>query len=160
MSRLYLFIVLQCLITIQVFAQSGDSPENNSIQPISSETNKQEISPEDKWVFDKEIDNVEFYYQIGKCGNNQAVFIKIVNNNKYAIQANWKELFYDKLLKEEVEGAFGGKSIRMNAESLILGECNNTENTECVTFASKVTLTHLAEITAFKFKDVSIKAIN
>ena len=112
------------------------------------------------WALDKTSNNVEFYYKVGECNGQEAVFLKIVNKNDYAVSVSFTEEFTDKTSGRNIESFSGEKQLTIaSGKTLQANSCSDTDCSECVILLSMVTPTHIIEMQKFTYSIVSVSAL-
>ena len=117
-------------------------------------------SPEQdlNWQLDKTVNGVEFFYALSSCSGSNAVFLKLNNKNKYAVEVSWKEGFQTQIEKD-AEGK-GDKKIVIQPGETFETNCFNPVHKELVVLASKAVPTYVAIISKFNYKDVTVTNAN
>jgi|GEM_PF-2450478 len=113
-----------------------------------------------KWVFDTTVNGVSFYHIITPCSGKNVVFLKLVNSNRNAVKASWKELFKTKQEKQKIEGYKGLKQITLRRGETIEATCDNPRYIELSIQPSEVNPTFLALIENFNYTQVKVSRIN
>lgn len=109
------------------------------------------------WTLDKSTGNVEFYYKVGECDGQKAVFLKIVNKNDYDVQVSWKEVFQDKTLGKSIESYTGKKQIMIvSGKTMQAISCTEKDSIELVILLSMVTPTHVVDMQKFEFSNIEV----
>lgn len=107
------------------------------------------------WIFDKTVDNVEFYYQIVDCMGQKVVFLKFVNRNTRNVKISWKESF-DTQTKKQVEGFRGRKQLVIgNGETSQTG-CTDRRFRECLVLPEDADPTSIVQIVKFSYKEITV----
>lgn len=90
------------------------------------------------------MNGVEAYYQLNKCTEEDVVFVKLINHNKYAVTVEWYPAVFTKELKWIRKENLSDKiSVVVNPDVELRGDCTDT---------NKMMMIHL--------KDFSVDAIN
>jgi hypothetical protein len=109
------------------------------------------------WKLDKSTGNVEFYYKVGECDGQQAVLLKIVNNNQYDVQVSWKEVIMDKTVGRSIESFEGEKELTLTAgKTMQASSCGVTDSSELLVFLSAVAPTHVVDMQKFEFSNIAV----
>jgi len=145
------------IFAFQIYGQSIS--KQNLINNQNNQTvleNELSQLDENGWRLNHIISNVEFYSQISECKNQKAIFIKIVNKNNCKVNVSWKELIDDSVLEKKHECIKGEKSITINPDSIVQGDCSDSESANLIILSSEIVHTHNVEIKGFEFKDIKV----
>ena len=145
-AKFYLSLILLLLLCTRLFS-------NNHVfhAPVI-------VAFQDEWKLDTTINGVAFYHSISNCNGKNTVFLKFVNNNNYQVKVSWKEVFATQAGQNE-EGFRGKKSLVLPVGETSETNCINARIKECVILPSEVAPTYPAEISGFRFKEITISKI-
>jgi hypothetical protein len=91
-----------------VFAQT-----NSSWTPIGLSVNGKNIQ-----------NNVEAFYKLDKCNNEDVIFIKFINYNANSVTINWEDAIFTQNRKWiNNVNMDGKKSLKIEANEVAVGEC-------------------------------------
>lgn len=109
----------------------------------------------DVWIFDKTVDNVEFYYRLMDCTGQKVVFLKFINRNTHNVKISWKESF-DTQTQKQIEGFRGRKHLVIgNGETSQTG-CTDRRFRECLVLPEDADPTSIVQIVKFSYKEITV----
>lgn len=108
------------------------------------------------WTLNKSTGNVDFYYKIGECNGQDAIFLKIVNKNNYGVKVTWTDVVNDNVSGMNVEARYGLKEHIVAPGASLQSDCSEAESSDLIVLAIKIIPTHKADITNFEFKNVKV----
>jgi hypothetical protein len=108
------------------------------------------------WTLQTTNAHVEFYYKIGDCNGEKAVYLKIVNKNNYKISVKWEEVYVDKKSGASVKNFSGQKELVIAANTTVEASCNSKEYVECLIPFSLVSPTTILDVQSLEFKNISV----
>ena len=108
------------------------------------------------WIFDKTVNNVDFFHKITECNGSSAVFLKFENKNKVKVRVSWKELFISSQVNSKTEGFHGKKQLVLSPGETSPSNCGETQFKECLILAEQALPHYKAVITKFEFKDILV----
>ncbi len=79
------------------------------------------------------VNNVEATFQKGTCNNEEVIFVKFINRNKYPVTIKWYDAILTKsnswVKKDDVNPK---KVLTIAASQEVKGQCSVTESADCV----------------------------
>jgi hypothetical protein len=108
------------------------------------------------WQLSQTKGNVEFYYSMSTCNdNNTVVLLKFVNKNKTNVTVKWKEVF-ETQFGAGVEGVFGVKEMTLVPGTTEQTNCSSTLNPKCIVRGDQVHPAYIAKIQKFNFAEIIV----
>ena len=123
----------------------------------AQEKNSSQASP-GKWILDKSIGNVEFFYMIVDCNGKNTVFLKLVNHNDYKVKVSWDEEFATQFVKN-AKSRKGTKQFVLSARQTKASDCSSQNFTEGMIAPEQISPTYIAEFKKFEYLDIKVAKI-
>lgn len=108
------------------------------------------------WTLNKSTGNVDFYYKIGECNGQDAIFLKIVNKNNYEVKVTWTDVVSDNISGRNVEARYGLKEHIVAPKTSLQSNCSEAESSDFIVLVHKTIPTHKADIKSFEFKNIKV----
>lgn len=111
----------------------------------------------DAWIFDKTVNNVEFYHMIIECGGKNVVLLKFNNKNGYKVKVSWKQGF-DTQLEKHTKGT-EHKHFVLSKGEMVQGSCGSAKFREGFISPEQITPTYIADIQNFEYIDIKVTRV-
>ena len=72
------------------------------------------------------IRKVEVFSQLGKCGSEDVIFLKMINHNDFDVKIEWMGGVYTKE-SQRIEDPEGMRSITIKANEEVVGDCSHNK---------------------------------
>ena len=119
--------------------------------------NSKPVSP-GKWVLDKSVGNVEFFYMIQECKGKNTVFLKLVNHNNYKVRVSWDEEFATQFVKN-AKNMLGPKQFVLSPGQTKSSDCSSQNFSEGRIEPSQISPTYIVEFKNFEYQDIKVTKI-
>jgi len=103
--------------------------------------------------------NVDCYYSITNCNGKTVVLLRFDNKNTSPVTVAWKEIFTTKQLPKSMPGHLNKQVTLAPGVSSVLN-CEDMSHREYIIGEADVNQTYRADITGFRFGEVSVKPTN
>ena len=121
---------------------------------FAQEKNSNPASP-GKWVLDKSVGNVEFFYMIQECNGKNNVFLKLVNHNDFRVRVSWDEEFATQFVKN-AKAVHGQKQIALSKKEIKISDCSTDEFKEGKISSDAISPTYVAAFQGFSYRDIKV----
>ena len=103
--------------------------------------------------------NVDCYYSLTSCNGKTVVMLRFDNRNTAPVTISWQELFNTKQVPKSMPG-FMNKQVSLAPGISEALNCEDQNHKEYISGEADVNRAYRAEITGFKFGQVSVKPGN
>ena len=124
---------------------------------FAQEKNSNPANP-GKWVLDKSVGNVEFFYMIQECNGKNNVFLKLVNHNDFRVRVSWDEEFATQFVKN-AKNIQGPKQFVLSPGQTKASDCSSRNFTEGMIASEQISPTYIVEFKKFEYRDIKVTKI-
>ena len=103
--------------------------------------------------------NVDCYYNLTTCNGRTVVLLRFDNKNNAPVTILWNEAFTTKQVSKSLPG-IRNKQVTLAPGISEATNCEDANHKEYIIGETDVSQTYRAEITGFKFREVSVKPAN
>lgn len=109
-----------------------------------------------EWTKSATVDNVNFYYKIVNCNNDDFVLLKFENKNDQKATISWTEKF---IVADKPAGFTynKAKSLEISPGVTSQEDCENISNKSCVITLFEIDPTYHPSVTGFEFENIQVK---